>query len=178
MKTCLKCGKQANVDLGYTSYCDIHFLQVIIKRVRKHMIGTFDFKKTYSIIQDQNTQVAEKLLEKIYRGKLKTKRVKTNQNNTITTHLLEDVTDEFVSSFLEDKEYKIPKGIHPFIVLLRKEFYEVARIFNTQWEVLPSLLDDLEKAHPGTKFATLKSLNFFEENSSNSEKSLKTNNKK
>ena len=164
MKTCLKCTKSSTVDLGYTSYCDAHFMQVIIKRVRKHMIGVFNFKKTYYVIEGENTEDAMKLLENIYGGELKTKKAKRSSKNTVSTLLLEDVVDDFLQSFLLNTNYRLPKGIHPFIVILRKEFAEIARILKVKWKVKKSLLDEIEKDHPGTKFATLKSLKYFEEN--------------
>lgn len=162
MKTCLKCGKNAKVKLGYTNYCDSHFLEVIIKRIRKNLLGVFDFKKEYEILETKNYDLVKKLLDKVYDGRLKLKKITKFKEGCIISSSLEDESSEFLESFFENKDYKVKKAIYPLRVILRKELKEIARIFKLKYEVTPDLLDDLEENHPGTKFATLKSLEFYE----------------
>jgi hypothetical protein len=175
MNTCMKCEKKGNVNLGYTSYCDNHFLEVILKRIRKNLLGVFDFKKEYKILKITETTIAKRLLNKIYNKRLNLIEIKEFEEGCIIPTSLDEECSRFMQSFFENKEYEVKNAIYPLRVVLRKELGELARIFKLKYEVKTDVLDDLEENHPGTKFATLKSLEFYEKNQKSSDNSSKEN---
>ncbi|MFT4260958.1 MAG: hypothetical protein ACMXX9_00825 [Candidatus Woesearchaeota archaeon] len=169
MKTCQKCGEKATIILSYSAYCKKHFLEVLIKRIRKNLIGTFDFNKTYLILKTKETELAKALLTKVYRGRLILQETNKFTEGMIIPTSLEVETKRFLDSFLENKEYEIKKAIYPLRVILREELSEAAKIMGISYEVEPHPLDEIESHHPGTKFATLKSLEEYEKNNEFSE---------
>ena len=163
MKTCFKCKKPSTVNLSHMIYCDNHFLEVIMKRIRKNQLGAFKFDKTYKILKMPTTELAIELLNKIYKGRLKLKQTTKIDENTIIPTILEQETEEFLSIFLNNKEFNTKIGIFPLRVVLNSEMEHVARILKIKYAPSKGLLDDIEKEHPGTKFALLKSLKAFED---------------
>lgn len=169
MNTCSKCGEKATINLSYTNYCKPHFMEVLIKRIRKNLIGTFDFDKTYLILKTNETEIAKALLTKVYRGRLKLEETDEFSKGIIIPSTLEDETSKFLDSFLENKEYEIKEAIYPLRIILREELKEAAKLLNLDYEILPHPLDGIESHHPGTKFATLKSLEAYEKNNESSD---------
>jgi hypothetical protein len=164
---CFKCKKSAIEEVEYAGnhYCERHFLELMEKRVRKHIrvLGKIDEKKEYCLLDDGSSefQLTKYFLERIYSGRLKLKIVKTckkNASELIVPTNLDEQALIFLDEFLKNKK-KTEKRIMPLEVLLQKEVELLCGILAIKFKprVKRNILDDLEKRHPGTMFSLFKS---------------------
>ncbi|MFA6072988.1 MAG: hypothetical protein WC758_02670 [Candidatus Woesearchaeota archaeon] len=180
---CIKCKKSTIIDVEYAGkrYCDTHFMELIEKRVRKHLRITqmIDVKKEYVLLDDSSSEakIAMYLLNKIFNGYLKIKIVKMKPkmkgSNVILSTNLDEQALSFLNEFLKNKNKKvddvksneIPRGefnkkqIVPLEVLMQKEIEIICRILNVEFypRVKSNILASLEKQHPEIMFSLFKS---------------------
>lgn len=165
---CDKCNGTGRVKLSYSQivYCDEHFLEIIEKRTRKELReSSITPKGEYEIYKEESNEykLAKYFLDKVFKGRLNIKEVKETNPETIRPTSLDREAEEFLKSFLEDKEYK-PKGIPFMRSILEEEIKEVCRILNMKYKERERMkeLDSFEEKYPGTKFSLLKSLKELE----------------
>jgi hypothetical protein len=168
---CKKCNKKAIEEVEYAGfhYCDNHFLELMEKRIRKHLrtAKLIDVKKHY-ILDDDSSSEAELtayFLNKIFKGRLAIKiqqasHLEDNENNIIYPTNLDEQAIKFLNFFLYDEKEKVGiRQIMPLEVLTEQEIRILCRILNIKFKkrIEENILDSLEEKYPGTKFSVFQS---------------------
>lgn len=162
--TCSKCKKTELPDVEYASlkYCTHHFMELMEKRVRKHLRTTKKLSagKEFKILEDESCEqeITEYFLKKIFGPRIILKKTKKAGKNTIIPTNLDREVQSFLDEFIKNK--KMPeKGIKPLEVLTKNEIKLISNIKKIKCadETQSEFLEQIEKKYPGTKFSAFKS---------------------
>jgi hypothetical protein len=161
LSKCKKCNKQTSKE-----FCDFCFLDVIYKRLRKHIrTNRFIQKDDNLLIKDPLTK---KILEFIintpinvkYKGQL------TSKTKEILTFCLDDIEEQYLNKLFHGKNFKLKfkkNQIPLFLVLTKEELQRLAKLHKVKLPkrkktLVSEFLDHFEKQFPGTKFNIKKSI--------------------
>lgn len=162
METCNKCNKTAEVNLSYgEAYCKAHFLYLMEKRIKKVLREIdFDIKKKYSL---ESKEYAEHDIITHFFNEIFYKINYDPNGIKISIKTGEEFGKNFIEQFTHKKKLKTPK-IAPLKGLVYEDIFNLVKILKIKKPLLTqkSNIDFLEKKYPGTKFAVLKSLDYFE----------------
>jgi hypothetical protein len=171
-KGCTTKGTAAIVD---KTYCARHFVEAIEKRVRKDVrtrkgITTKAYtaqkahtpKRAYSFLDSKTKEVAaaKRLLDNIFQGHLRMQTGKKAGKNTIIPTNMDREINRMLPFYLEKKKISRPQGILFLDNVTDDEMLDLCKIWKIpgQREPRNPLVEAIEAAHPGTKFALKKSL--------------------
>ena len=151
---CSNCKNKAidNVEYAGKYYCNRHFLELMEKRIRKHIRVkiNLDVNKTYTILNDDSSEfhLTKYFLEKIFDGRLALKEIKTKLKDT-TNKIIPTNLDEqaiiFLDEFLKNKninnktnnnkskEKDANQFIAPLEVILQKEVELLCKILKIKF---------------------------------------------
>ncbi|NQU98063.1 hypothetical protein HQ533_01225 [Candidatus Woesearchaeota archaeon] len=161
---CFGCRQKASIKLSYTKreYCDKCFLKLIEKRVRKDIrINKKIKEKTIELLNDNSKEffIAKTLLNNIFGKHLAIKEVKNPSKETIIPTNLDREVKRNLKNYLENKNNKkdhkkiLDNVLEEEIIFLCK----VKKIKVSKKEGKNSLIEEVEKEYPGTKFALARS---------------------
>lgn len=168
---CNKCKKEA-VWLDYTQkhYCEIHFLEIIERRIRKHLRinKIINPKKEYFIEPNkENKHLITKLfLKRIFENRLKL--TKNKKENKIISDTLDDEAHNLLNYFMKNQD--LNDGIKPINVITDLEAQKISEIENIPLKLEPKNHEELTRKDPQILFSMHKSKEFIEERIENLKK--------
>jgi hypothetical protein len=173
---CSKCNRPAlpGVDYAGKNYCEKHFLELMERRIRKHLRtgGELDPKKEYFLFDDSSSEftLTKYFLEKIFNKRLILREIKSISGKSSRRIIFPSNLDEqallFLDQFLLNKKNKKEEKIIPLEVLQQREVELLCGILgmNFKKRVKRNLLQKLEEKHPGTMFSLFQSRQNLREN--------------
>lgn len=105
---CFSCGRKAVICLDYIDrcYCRGCFLELLEQRLKKELRRTgFDSEKEYYMLETPTSWLAEFLLKKIFKDRLRIKKTKRMKNRDMIIPIyLEKYVSDFLGAMLEQED--------------------------------------------------------------------------
>lgn len=183
---CFKCNNTSNLKLDNKDICQICFVHIIEKKVRKEIRINKLFKKNEKVLflldGSEKAEVLKYLIKKIIKNpaiKFSYKKIKIfyieeeyDKNNEYDKILvpwcIENEIEYYLSgifTFKDQSKLLHGKIIKPLIGISRKDINNFAKIKKLQFKKsqilypdIEKMIDKLEKRYPGTKSSILKTI--------------------
>lgn len=178
--SCIKCKKPAKIDLKHLGgpLCYSCFAEVIEKRVRKSLREQDWLKPGQKVVFIDNSTlkaaVAKYLLKSIFKGQpfdidfkkasiSYVEKAAKGYDRIIIPWSMDDETEQFLACLLDNKRLPKEKYVKLLVNLSDEEILLFAKIKKLEGKIkkkskLGSMLDELEKRYPGSKFGFLRSM--------------------